>query len=209
MSTTEKEKVGTVIRNDSTSADGRTLATTLELPGLPGIVWKLHDTRQLDQAGDLYEVRAVLRPESVNGEPVKYGDAVKIGRAERRNVEIEIWVGDRHYDNPDTITARPRTRIYDESLTGSQSDLLIKAFAAIAHTISIPPLTDGEIRARFVKRAKSVADAARTNRVLDTPYYRTDIHDRVRAALRPQDRETALAVAVIAFTENMRKELAR
>lgn len=183
-----------------------TYGDTLELPGIPGVVWQVSDRRKLDEAGSNNETRAYLVPFSVYGELAKYGTPIKIGRAERLGVRIGLRMGS--YDTQTQSYDLARLNCYGQSngsginLTESQQELITKAVHSLY--LHIPPLSDDEIRERYIAKAASAAGSAQTNRLLP---YAGDVRIRVETVLRKGDRERALAAALIEFEVHMRREL--
>lgn len=183
-----------------------TYGDTLELPGIPGVVWKIHDHRTLDRAGEARETRAYLKPLTIDGEPVHYDSQIKIGRAERSNVQVGLSMG--AYDRDTDSYDGTKLHIWAQSsglnarLTDAQRKLLEGEVANLY--FHIPPLSDHEIRQRFIANVGSSGGSVRPNRVLP---YSGHTRNHIEAALRPEDRQAALEAAVAEFTKTMRREV--
>jgi len=208
----------------------------LALPSVPGVLWRITDRRDLKNAGEQFETRAELEPyrpgpdaqnPAEGAERWGYDEPLRIGRAERVGVSIELRM-DRDYDRKtDTYGARylravPVTRNYSQGLTDPQRELLrVEAGNEWAFSYVLPPLSAEEIRERIagqiaddyaasnaaretIKRAPNMYQIARADQENDPAAY-------IREAFEGDEGAEALRLMLDDATElyraALRKEL--
>lgn len=211
----------------TTTATRLTYGDTFELPGIPGVVWRIDDRRKLENAGAPFEHRAEAVPVTkaddssggarfdANGwRPLnRRGEFVRIGRAEREGVYIKLMPGGR-YDPAKLgqVEAWAGCNTYEVSLTDAQSQLIEREVAAILPTIDLPPLTEGEILARMreaVEYGGTEGARAAAGQLPDRWGKHGDDGGRsvISAALSADDRAALVRVAAEAFAAKLADEL--
>ncbi len=182
------------------------------LPNVDGIVWKITDARDYEKSAEGTGTRARLvpfHPGIDGGEPTAYGwdEPVKIGRAERVGVEIDLSIRD------GALSAYATRRSYEASLTEAQSALLkAAALDPFAVNLYLPPLSDEEIRARVARLAKGAGeDGAREARKRLPRMYNlyNGNAERIREAFESDTDGATLAEMLETATAAFRAEFAR
>ena len=152
----------------------------LTLPSVPGVLWRVTDTRTVEKAGSPFEDRAELRPWRPGPDAANlaegaaawgYDEPVKIGRAERVGVTITLGMRPGAYDRatdsygPRVFGAHATTRNYAAPLTDAQRATLEReAGDPFAFSFHLAPLTAEEVRERiaaFIVSDSAGRDAAR------------------------------------------------
>lgn len=163
MSTTTAHEPAPQIK---TGTEPATYGDLVALPGVPGVLWLIRDIRKIEDAGQNRPSRrskvAALDPwhpaddEHPEPRPYGYDEPLRIGRAERAGVSIELSIYgdyDREADTygPLRLHAWPQARSYSPSLTDAQRASLTAAAEALdGPRFYLPPLTPAEIRARVL-----------------------------------------------------------
>lgn len=199
----------------ATNSETLTYGDTFTIPSAPGTVWELRDVRYLEKAGYPGEFRAGAFPVERDGRPIERRDAVKIGRAERTGVYLELGRGVRAYDfDTDTSTIDPdalNVRAFGD-LTDAQRAAVTADLAALS--FDLPALSADDIRARMLAQAEYTGRRAAREAQGNLPdrYSRPDAQygrPVIAAAMNAEARTVYIATAVAAFAGQLADDLAR